>query len=104
VQVKARALPATVSDRLAEESSWRVIWVLVAVKGPTVWGVAGSDNDTPASGIGLGKGRLKVSGPTGVAAGVAPLASTWAVAEPASDGETAAAAEASEDGRFTTVW
>jgi hypothetical protein len=104
VQVKARALPAMVSDRLADESSCIVIELLVAVKGPTVSGVEGSDRDTPASGIGLGKGRLKSSGPTGVVAGVAPLASTWAVADPARVGETAAAAEASEAGRFTTVW
>ena len=81
-----------------------VIELLVAVKGPTVCGVEGNDSDTPASGMGLGNGRLKVSGPTGVVAGVAPLASTWAVAEPDKVGETAAAAEASEAGRFTTVW
>jgi len=76
----------------------------VAVKGPTVCGDDGSDSVTPASGMGLGNGRLKLSGPTEVVAGVAPDASTWAVAEPARDDDTAAAAEAKDDGRFTTVW
>ena len=82
MQVSARALPATVSDRLAEASSWMVMAPEVAVKPLTVAGVEGSDSDTPASGTGLGMGTLKLSGPSEVVAGVAPLASIWAVAEP----------------------
>ena len=78
----------------------------VAVNPEIVAGVEGSDKLTPASGTGLGMGTLKVSGPSGVLAGVAPLASIWAVAEPARGcpGETAAAAVARAAGRFTTVW
>jgi len=83
MQVRARALPATVSDRLAEASSSMVMGPLVAVKPAIVAGVEGSDRLTPAAGIGLGTGTLKASGPSGVVAGVAPLASIWAVAEPA---------------------
>jgi hypothetical protein len=51
-------------------------------------------------------GTLKLRGPSDVVAGVAPLASIWAVAEPARGipGETAAAADANDAGRFTTVW
>jgi hypothetical protein len=105
VHVSARALPATLRLRLAEESSWMVMDELVAVKPGTVAGVGGSDRLTPEGGIGLGKGTLKVSA-SGVVAGVAPLASIWAVAEPARGipGDTAAAAEANDAGRFTTVW
>jgi hypothetical protein len=82
-----------------------VIAPLVAVKPGTVAGVAGSDRLTPDAGMGLGKGTLKVSA-SGVFAGVAPLASIWAVAEPARGcpGETAAAAEANDAGRLTSVW
>ncbi len=78
---------------------------LVAVKPGIVAGVAGSDRLTPDAGMGLGKGTLKVSC-WGVLAGVAPLASIWAVAEPARGcpGDTAAAADANDAGRFTTVW
>jgi hypothetical protein len=75
VHVSARALPATSSDRLAEESSCMVIWLLVDVNGPTVSGDEGSDRLTPVSGIGLGKGTLKSRGPTAKVAGVAPVAS-----------------------------
>ncbi len=104
MQVRARALPATVSDRLAEASSWMVMAPEVAVKPLTVAAVDGSDSDTPASGTGLGMGTLKSSGPSEVVAGVAPLASIWVVAEPVRLGCSAAAAPASEAGRFTTVW
>ena len=64
---------------------------LVAVKPEIVAGVEGSERVTPEAGIGLGTGTLKESGPSGVWAGVAPLASIWAVAEPARGcpGETA---------------
>ena len=75
VQVSTRALPATVSDRLAEESRSIVIGPDVAVNPPMVAGVEGSDNVTPALGTGLGMGTLKSSGPWASAAGVAPLAS-----------------------------
>jgi hypothetical protein len=104
VQVSDKLLPATESVRLAEESSSIVTAPVVAVNPVTVAGVDGSDRDTPASGMGLGKGTLKSRGPSGVVAGVAPLASIWAVAEPVRVGDTAAAAEAKELGRFTTVW
>ena len=104
MQVSDRALPATVSDRLAAESSWMVMPVLVAVNPEIVAGVLGRVSGTPSVGMGLGKGTLKFSGPWGVVAGVAPLASIWAVAEPARVGVTAAAAVARLAGRFTVVW
>src|ERR1700688_4689681 len=99
-------MPATVRLSAALASCWIVMAPLVAVKPGIVAGVDGSVRLTPESGTGLGMGTLKASGPSGVVAGVAPLASIWAVAEPAKGwpGETAAAADASEAGRFTTVW
>jgi hypothetical protein len=104
VQVSDRALPATVRDRLAAESSWMVTSELVAVNPLTVAAVEGSVSGTPSVGMGLGKGRLKLSCPWGVVAGVAPLASIWVVAEPDNVGETAAAAVARLAGRLTMVW
>jgi hypothetical protein len=106
VHVRARALPATVNDRLACESSWIVIPPEVAVNPEIVAGVEGTNSETPAAGIGLGMATLKARGPSAVVAGVAPLASIWAVADPARGwpGETAAAAAARAMGRFTTVW
>jgi hypothetical protein len=104
VHVSVRLLPATDRLRLAAESSWIVICPLVAENPGTVSGVDGSCSVTPASGMGLGKGVLKVKGPTGVVDGVAPAASIWAVAEPARLEDTAAAALANEAGRFTVVW
>ena len=67
---------------------------LVAVN-PGQWpGWGAATGSPPKAGIGLGKGTLKVSA-CGVVAGVAPLASIWAVAEPARGipGDTAAAAD-----------
>ena len=105
MQVRAKVLPATMSDKVAEVSSWIVIAPPVAVNPLMVAGVSGSDSESPESGIGLGKGTLKVSGPSGVMAGVAPMASIWVEAEPIRLGPpTAAAALASDAGRFTTVW
>ncbi len=104
MQVSAKALPDTVSDRLAEESSWMVMLGLVAVKPEIVAGVGGSDRGTPVLGIGLGMVTLKSRGPSGVVAGVAPLASIWAVAEPERLGWMAAAAEARLLGMATMVW
>ncbi len=102
--VKVKALPATVSESPALESCWMVMSGLVAVNPDTVEGVSGSDNGTPSSGTGLGIVTLKLNGPCGVVAGVAPLASIWVVAEPIKVGDSAAAAPASAAGRFTTVW
>ena len=76
VHVNNSALPATVRERLAEESCSIVIGPEVAVNPPMVAGVDGRDNDTPASGTGLGMGTLKLSGPWGTVAGAAPLASS----------------------------
>ena len=104
MQVSARALPDTVSEILAEESSWMVMFGLVAVKPEIVAGVEGSARGTPAVGTGLGMVTLKLRGPWGVVAGVAPLASIWAVAVPARLGWIAAAALASEAGMLTIVW
>ena len=105
MQVRAKVLPATMSDKVAEVSSWIVIAPPVAVNPLMVAGVSGSDSESPESGIGLGKGTLKVSGPSGVMAGVAPMASIWVEAEPIRLGPpTAAAALASDAGRFTNVW
>jgi hypothetical protein len=82
-----------------------VMPVEVAVNPLMVAGVSGSDRVIPESGIGLGKGTLKLNGPSGVVAGVAPLASIWVEAEPIRLGPpTAAAAWASDDGKFTAVW
>jgi hypothetical protein len=77
---------------------------LVAVNPLTVAGMAGSDRGIPAAGTGLGMGMLKLNGPWGVVAGVAPLASIWAVTAPSKLGWIAAVATASVAGRFTTVW
>ena len=77
-----------------------VIGPPVAVNPLTVEGVAGNDNVTPESGTGLGMGTLKLSGPSGVVAGVAPLASIWVDAEPSKFGCMAAAAWASDDGQI----
>jgi hypothetical protein len=78
----------------------------VAVNPEMVAGVDGTDRGTPAAGTGLGMGTLKLRGPSAVVAGVAPLASIWAVAEPARGwpGEISPAAVAREAGMFTTVW
>jgi len=97
--------PDTSRVRLAEESSWMVMPVLEAVKGPTVWGVPGRLRGTPAAGTGDGMGKEMSSGPTAMWPGVAPLASTWAVALPEMEEfPRAAAALTIEEGRFTTVW
>src|ERR1700681_4783699 len=77
----------------------------VAVNPLMVAGVSGSDSVTPEAGTGLGMATLKLNGPSGVLAGVAPLASIWVEADPIRLGPpTAAAALASDCGRFTTVW
>ena len=89
--------------RLAEESSVMVTGPPVAVKPLTLAGVDGSVSATPALGTGLGMVTLKLSGPSGVLAGVAPLASIWVLAEPLSVGEMAAAALAREAGRLAVV-
>ena len=91
--------------RLADESSWMVMAELVALKGPTVWGVEGKERATPELGTGEGMGRLMLSGPTAMSAGVAPLASTWAVAVPEMEEFPRAAAVLTiDDGRSTMVW
>ena len=99
-----RGAPDTMSVRLARESSWIVTWLLVAVNPLTVAAVDGSDSATPSAGTGLGMGTLKLSGPSGVVAGVAPVASIWAVAEPSRLGCNDAAALARDSGMFTMVW
>ena len=76
----------------------------VAVNPAIVAGLSGNDSGTPSSGTGLGMVTSNVNGPWGVPTGVAPLASIWVVAEPVNVGDSAAAAPASEAGRFTTVW
>jgi len=92
VQVSVNGLPEIVRVKLAEESSLIVTGPPVALNPLTVAGAVGSESVTPAAGTGLGMGTLKSSGPSEVVAGVAPLASIWAVAEPARVGCTAAAA------------
>jgi len=104
VQVSARGAPETMRVRLAEASSWMVMALLVAVNPLTVLAGVGSIRVTPSVGTGLGMATLKLSGPSGVLAGVAPVASIWAVAEPVRLGCRAAAAPAREAGMFTTVW
>jgi hypothetical protein len=107
LHVSGNGDPATRIVSVAALSSAMVIPPLVAVNGPWVWRgspVAGNESATPKLGTGLGIVTLKLSGPTLVVAGVAPVASIWAVADPANVGETAAAAVAREAGRFATVW
>ncbi len=99
MQVSDNGAPEIMRVRLAEESSWMVIWELVAVNPLTVAAVDGSDRATPESGTGLGMGTLKLSWPSGVVAGVAPVASIWAVAESCRLGCNDAAALARELGR-----
>jgi hypothetical protein len=76
----------------------------VAVKGPTVCAVEGTDKVTPAEGTGLGMVTVKSSGPTFVVAGVAPVASTLVTALPVmAVFPRAAAAAAMAAGMSTTV-
>lgn len=103
VQVRSSALPATFSVRLAEESSVMVMGPPVALKPLTVAGVDGRVNATPSAGTGDGMVTLKSSGPSGVDAGVAPLASILVLADPLSVGEMAAAALAKAAGRLAVV-
>jgi hypothetical protein len=103
VHVRLNAWPATVKDRVAFVSSWIVMALLVAENPPTVAGVSGTMNGTSAV-TGFGNVMVKVDGPTGVVAGVAPLASIWKVAWPLNVGAMAEAAMANDDGSKTEVW
>jgi hypothetical protein len=102
VHVRFNGVPATVRVRLMLESCCMVMSPPDAVNGPKVAGGEGTMSGTSAV-TGLGKVTLKVRGPTGIVAGVAPLASILAVACPVSMGEMAAAAEASACGRVTVA-
>jgi hypothetical protein len=84
VHVSDNGAPDTIRDKLAEEPSWIVMLAVEAVNPLTVAGAEGTDRGTPPVGIGLGRGALKDVGPSGVVAGVAPLASIWVVAVPVS--------------------
>lgn len=102
--MSVRGWPPTVSVRVADESSAKLGVLLVAVNGPSVAGDVGTVSTTPASGTGLGMVTVKLSVPVDSVAGVASVASIWAVTDPCSCGEMAAAAEANAAGRVTEVW
>lgn len=66
----------------AFEFCWTVIALDVAEKGPTVSGAAGNASMMPSEGIVAGRVWLKSNGPSDIVAGVAPVMSNCAVAEP----------------------
>ena len=101
VHVRFRLLPDTTRVRLMAGSTVRLMAPPVAVKGPTVAGVAGRASVIPAAGTGLGMGALIVTGGAVTDAGVAPVASTLSVAVPVIDEfPSAAAAPAMALGRM----
>jgi hypothetical protein len=85
-------------------------WVIVigppdAVKGPTVPATGGITSSMPEAGMGLGSAASKAMEPVEIELGVAPLASTAAVAVPTmSVLPRAAAADAIAFGMPTWVW
>jgi len=81
-QVNARLLPDTVRLSWALKSWTRVMAPPVAVKGPIVPAEEGRVRVTPPGGMGDGRGTSMVMVPVEICAGVAPVASTLAVAEP----------------------
>jgi hypothetical protein len=100
-----RALPDTTRVSLALLSWLTEMGPPDAVNGPTVPAVAGITRSTPDDGTGFGSTALKLIEPVEIEGGVAPLASTVAVALPAmSLLPRAAAADAIEDGMVTCVW
>lgn len=104
VHVNVRGEPPTISVREVAESSCTVTPSPDAVKGPRVAGLDGTVRVTPPSGTGLGIVTLKSSVPVARVAGVRPDTSSCPVADPASVGESAAAAVANVLGRTTDVW
>jgi hypothetical protein len=105
MHVSDRELPDTSSVSLALLSSLIVMGPPEAVKGPMVFAVGGITRRTPVDGIGLGSAMLKLIDPVAIDDGVAPVASTAAVAVPAMELlPSAAAADAIEDGSVTWVW
>jgi hypothetical protein len=105
MQDSESALPDTSSVSLALLSSLIEMGPPDAVNGPTVPAVAGITRSTPDDGTGFGSTALKLIDPVEIEGGVAPLASTAAVAVPAmSLLPSAAAADAIEDGIVTWVW
>jgi hypothetical protein len=104
VQVSSSGDPARVRVSVVAASSWTAMSLLVAVNGPMVSGVDGTDSGTPADGIGLGKVIEKASDPADIVPGVAPDTSTCSLAVPVSVGADAAAPLASPAGRVTVVW
>jgi hypothetical protein len=105
MHVSDRELPDTSSVSLALLSWLIVMGPPDAVKGPMVAAVGGITRRTPVDGIGLGSAMLKLIDPVAIDDGVAPVASTTAVAVPAIELlPRAAAADAIEDGSVTWVW
>ena len=82
VQVRERVLPDTMRLKDTAGSTVRVMAPPEAVNGPTVPGVEGRVKASPLAGTGLGIGASIVIGGAATAAGVAPVASTFNVAEP----------------------
>jgi hypothetical protein len=80
--VSTRLLPDTTSVSWTLVSSARVMAPPDAVNGPMVPAGDGSVSATPVEGTGDGRGALKVIVPLGIDVGVAPVASTVAVALP----------------------
>jgi hypothetical protein len=97
VQVSASVLPDAVTVSWAVESWVKVMGPPLAVNGPTVLGVAGSNNCRPVGGTGVGIGTSKLMVPLGTCAGVAPVASTLTFAVPTMPGFPRAAAA-------STIW
>jgi hypothetical protein len=105
LHVRLRSLPDTTSVRLMAGSTVRLMAPPVAVKGPTVPGVAGRTRARPVDGTGLGIGALIMMGGAATEAGVAPVASTLRLALPVmAEFPSAAAAPTIALGRTTVDW
>lgn len=104
MQVRDSGEPPTVRVREELESSWIVMLLLLAVNPLTVAGVEGRSSGTPLAGTGDGMVTLKLKGPWGVVAGVAPVASIVVFADPSRFGCIPAAAFARACGMLTVVW
>lgn len=105
VHVRASGLPETVKVNLAAEASVTSIGPPEAVNGPTMPAGLGRSRVSPVVGTGDGMGDVKEIDGGLIMAGVAPVALTVVVADPArSVLPRAADADTREAGTLTTVW
>ena len=105
MQLRLRLLPDTSSVNCTSASSVMVMSLPVAEKGPMVSAEDGNASCSPDDGTGLGMGASMVNVPVDSDAGVAPEASTVAVALPVMALlPRAAAALTMLAGRSTVVW